>query len=73
MIETRKPELIENSDGSKGWYLNGKFHRLDGPAIELADGIKYWFIFGEEYKDKELYQVTSSILLMLFPDLRSQK
>jgi len=25
------------------WYQNGKCHRLDGPAIEYADGTKYWF------------------------------
>jgi hypothetical protein len=25
------------------WYQNGKLHRLDGPAIEWADGDKEWF------------------------------
>jgi antitoxin component YwqK of YwqJK toxin-antitoxin module len=29
-------------NGSKWWYLNGKFHREDGPAIEYADGTKKW-------------------------------
>ena len=25
------------------WYQNGKFHRIDGPAIERADGsVEYW-------------------------------
>jgi len=28
--------------GIKRWYLNGKFHRVDGPAIEYADGTKQW-------------------------------
>ena len=23
---------------------NGKLHRTDGPAVEYADGDKYWFI-----------------------------
>ena len=31
-------------DGSKYWYVEGKFHRLDGPAIEWADGSKSWCI-----------------------------
>ena len=30
--------------GTKRWFLNGKFHREDGPAIEYADGTKSWFL-----------------------------
>ena len=29
------------------WYLNGKLHRMDGPAIEWADGSRYYWINGE--------------------------
>ena len=25
------------------WYQNGKLHRLDGPAVELANGDKFWY------------------------------
>jgi len=64
---------IEYPNGTKEWWVDGKLHRIDGPAIEHSDGSKKWFIFGKEYFYKELYEVTSSILLMLFPDLRSQK
>ena len=28
--------------GTKVWYLNGKKHRLNGPAIKLVDGNKAW-------------------------------
>ena len=31
-------------DGEKRWFLNGKRHREDGPAIECANGSKRWFI-----------------------------
>lgn len=31
------------ADGAKYWYLNGKLHREDGPAIEYADGSKQWY------------------------------
>jgi hypothetical protein len=32
-----------NGYGYKAWYLHGQRHRVDGPAIERADGTKeYW-------------------------------
>jgi uncharacterized protein YodC (DUF2158 family) len=37
-------ELHEQSNGTKYWYLNDKFHREDGPAIEYLGGDKWWFI-----------------------------
>ena len=37
--------IIETNDaGTKFWWLNGKLHREDGPAVELCDGSKYWYI-----------------------------
>lgn len=27
-----------DSDGTKKYYLNGRLHREDGPAMEYADG-----------------------------------
>ena len=33
--------------GTKLWWLNGKLHREDGPAVEFADGSKLWYIYGE--------------------------
>ena len=32
------------------WYLNGKLHRLDGPAIEYVDGSKKWYISGKLHR-----------------------
>lgn len=29
------------------WYLNGKFHREDGPAIERSDGTRDYWLNGE--------------------------
>lgn len=34
---------------TKEWYINGKLHREDGPAIIYNDGIKRWFLNGDEY------------------------
>jgi hypothetical protein len=28
----------------KSWWLNGKLHREDGPAVELSSGSKYWYL-----------------------------
>jgi hypothetical protein len=36
--------------GTKRWYLNGNLHRLDGPAIEWADGSKWWLQYGKCYR-----------------------
>jgi hypothetical protein len=36
---------------TKRWYLNGKFHREDGPAIEFADGTKYWYLNGKLHRE----------------------
>jgi hypothetical protein len=37
--------------GSKFWYLNGKCHREDGPAIECASGNKYWYLNGKRHRE----------------------
>lgn len=40
--------------GDKCWYLNGKLHREDGPAIEyLACGTKTWYLNGEKLTEDE--------------------
>ncbi len=32
------------------WYLTGKLHREDGPAIERADGYKAWYLNGNRHR-----------------------
>ena len=36
--------IVKWANGTKSWWLNGKYHRVDGPAIERADGRKQWFL-----------------------------
>ena len=38
-------------DYGKHWYLNGKLHREDGPAIEYANGTKDWYLNGELHRE----------------------
>jgi hypothetical protein len=59
MIRTFKPDggwYEEYSDGSVlhliGPSLRGSFHRVDGPAIEWANGTRQWFLNGQCYDNK---------------------
>jgi len=38
-------------NGDKYWYLNGKRHREDGPAIELANGAKEWYLNNKRHRE----------------------
>ena len=40
-----------SEDGTKAWFLNGKCHREDGPAIERADGTKEWLLNGQLHRE----------------------
>ena len=39
------------ANGYKYWYLNGKLHREDGPAIEYASGSKFWWLNGKRHRE----------------------
>lgn len=46
-----KSELTIDERGNQRWYLNGKLHREDGPAIEYCNnGDKYWLIEGRPHR-----------------------
>jgi hypothetical protein len=49
---TSQPECKISPDGSKEWWLNGKLHRTDGPAIEHSDGSKAWCVDDHELDPK---------------------
>jgi hypothetical protein len=41
-----------NKWGDKQWFReDGKLHREDGPAIELANGDKQWWVNGKLHRD----------------------
>ena len=37
--------------GTKEWYLNGKLHREDGPAIEYETGTKCWYLNSKRHRE----------------------
>jgi hypothetical protein len=43
-----KCEIYDNGD--KYWYLHGKYHRTDGPAIEYVNAYKAWYFHGERHR-----------------------
>jgi hypothetical protein len=40
-----------HDNGDKEWYLDGKFHREDGPAIEDSDGTKFWYLNDKRHRE----------------------
>jgi hypothetical protein len=49
--------LLHNENGPalididhKIWAIEGKYHRLDGPAIEYNNGYKAWFVNGNLHR-----------------------
>jgi len=41
----------------KSWYIDGKKHRDDGPAVEYGNGYKYWYLNGKEYSEEEYLKI----------------
>ena len=33
------------------YYLNGKFHRENGPAVEREDGTSMWYLNGKLHRE----------------------
>jgi len=46
-----KPFRGSDPFGNTCWYLNGKLHREDGPAVEHCEGTKSWWINGERHRE----------------------
>ena len=68
MIEYKVKVL---SNGAKVWFLNGKCHREDGPAIEYPDGTKEWYVRGKLHReDGPAIEDTDGINLWYLNDKR---
>jgi len=48
---TGKSKCRVDEYGTKYWFLHGKQHREDGPAIEWADGTKDWYLNGKLHRE----------------------
>ena len=54
-LSLKKEIWFYSDEGYKGWWLNGKRHREDGPAIERSDGSKEWWLEGCWYQEEKEY------------------
>ena len=53
-FKTKDGYRVEYFNGDMIWYGNNwSFHRTDGPAIERADGTKYWIVNGKYMSEKQ--------------------
>jgi hypothetical protein len=50
-MTNNKPEITVGSDRIKRWFLNGKLHREDGPAVEHLNGSKEWWVDGKRHRE----------------------
>ena len=46
-----QPEMKVDSDETKRWFLNGKLHREDGPAVEWPNGTKFWYLNNKWHRE----------------------
>ena len=46
-------KIVVNEAGDRFWFTHDKIHRVGGPAIEYANGEKYWYIDGSELTESE--------------------
>jgi hypothetical protein len=46
-----EPTLKTYKDGTQVWWLNGKLHREDGPAVIYPDGSQYWYLSGDLHRE----------------------
>jgi hypothetical protein len=42
---------------TKYYYSHGLLHREDGPAIENANGDKWWYLQGKQYTKEEYWRL----------------
>ena len=56
-----KYEVEVNLTGTKKWFLNGKLHREDGPAIEYSTGTKKWYLNDKSMSEADHKRATEII------------
>jgi hypothetical protein len=50
LIELLQLTRTVDDEGTVRWTLNGNLHRIYGPAIEFASGVKHWFHYGNLHR-----------------------
>ena len=64
-----------NKYGSKFYYKDREMtirHRLDGPAIEHANGAKAWWVDDKQLSEKEVSDLTAPTLELTLEDIAAK-
>jgi len=67
--------IIINEYGNKHYYKDKAMtirHREDGPAVELADGCKAWFIDGVSLSEQEFLLKTAKEIVLTMDEIASK-
>ena len=59
--ENERTGCVKYDSGTKHWFKNGKFHREDGPARELANGDKEYWLNDKHYSYTEWYAIVNKL------------
>ncbi len=51
LLSLLKTEIVIDEHGTEYYYINGKLHREDGPAIIYANGGKQWYTNGKLHRE----------------------
>ena len=46
-----QPKMEIDANGAKYWFLNGIYHREDGPAVLLPSGYEEWHLNGRFHRE----------------------
>ena len=49
LVEAMPSHLVRDN-GTHEWYVEGKLHRSDGPAVEWSTGTKAWYVDGKRHR-----------------------
>lgn len=49
------PAARLNGFGGESWHLNGKYHRVGGPAVTYENGETVWYLHDKYYHDPAEY------------------
>ena len=60
-----------DTNGTRCWYLNGKLHRENGPAVEYASGTRFWYLNGEKYTEEEFNKKTAKVKELTVAEIES--
>lgn len=59
MNKEEEPICSINHFGTQSWWLNNEYHKLDGPARILPDGVTIWRIHGKTIYTTSLEELSN--------------